>query len=126
MADPVSCCLKFESMYFNFDYCSQEVKVKDHLLVCIMYLWYLWSIFQDNVNDDTFMDYDTTDADFEADESNDDEEGGKYNTQAFLQAIECGLRYGLTYNQICAMINRYCPTLLHKVSFTRWRLDDFT
>ena len=71
---------------------------------------YVWCIFQDNANDDTFMDYDTTEADQDFDPNDaiadDDEDERTYNTQAFLQAIECGLRYGLTYNQICAMINR--------------------
>ena len=69
---------------------------------------YVWYIFQDNANDETFMDYDTAEVDeaFEPNEADDDEDVKIYNTQAFLQAIECGLRYGLTYNQIAAMINR--------------------
>ena len=47
----------------------------------------------------------TDDVDFQPLGGNDDERR-TYNKQAFLQAIECGLRYGLSYNQICAMINR--------------------
>ena len=49
----------------------------------------------------------TDDVDFQPLGGNDDDDEPRtYNKQAFLQAIECGLRYGLSYNQICAMINR--------------------
>ena len=55
---------------------------------------------------DNNSDMEADDLDFQPLGGNDDDDGRTYNKQAFLQAIECGLRYGLSYNQICAMINR--------------------
>ena len=69
-------------------------------------LYIFYSIFQDDVEMDNNSDMEADDLDFQPLGGNDDDERRTYNKQAFLQAIECGLRYGLSYNQICAMINR--------------------